>query len=92
MYSSKRTTHSLTLGAVVRFRCVAVSRCLSVLSFKAIFWEWRYGIAGTCDNVSPHLAVRDGAWKYLENADGTRPELYKLNLYKYVSLADISID
>ena len=42
--------------------------------------------------MSPHLAVRDGAWKYLENADGTRPELYKLDLYKYVSLADISID
>lgn len=48
---------------------------------KPIFWEWRYGIAGTCDNVSPHLAVRDGAWKYLVNADGTRPELYLLDLY-----------
>ena len=31
---------------------------------KMLFWEWRYGVAGTCDNVSPHLAVRDGPWKY----------------------------
>ena len=48
---------------------------------KPLFWEWRYAIAGVCDNVSPHLAVRDGEWKYLANADGSRPELYKLDLY-----------
>ena len=48
---------------------------------KPVFWEWRYGIAGTCDNVSPHYAVRDGAWKYLVNADGSRRELYRLDLY-----------
>ncbi len=48
---------------------------------KLVFWEWRYGIAGACANVSPHYAVRDGAWKFLVNADGGRPELYKLDLY-----------
>jgi arylsulfatase A-like enzyme len=48
---------------------------------KPLFWEWRYAIAGVCDNVSPHLAVRDGEWKYLANADGSRGELYKLDLY-----------
>jgi N-acetylgalactosamine-6-sulfatase len=48
---------------------------------KPLFWEWRYGIAGVCDNVSPHLAVRSGEWKFLANADGSRPELYRLDLY-----------
>ncbi len=48
---------------------------------KPIFWEWRYSVAGACDNQAPHLAVRMGDWKYLVNADGTRPELYKLDLY-----------
>eukprot|EP01052_Picozoa_sp_SAG31_P025877 SAG31_NODE_2299_length_5981_cov_2.649439_6_plen_471_part_00 len=46
-----------------------------------LFWEWRYGVSGPCENVAPHIAVRDGDWKYLENADGTRQELYKLDLY-----------
>ena len=41
----------------------------------------RYGVSGPCENAAPHLAVRDGDWKYLENADGSRRELYKLDLY-----------
>jgi len=49
---------------------------------KRLFWEWIYPISGPCDNVSPHLAVRDGDWKFLANADGSRPELYKLDLYR----------
>ena len=40
-----------------------------------------YGVSGPCENAAPHLAVRDGDWKYLENADGSRRELYKLDLY-----------
>ena len=24
-----------------------------------LFWEWRFGQAGSCDNASPQLAVRD---------------------------------
>ena len=40
-----------------------------------------YGVSGPCENAAPDLAVRDGDWKYLENADGSRRELYKLDLY-----------
>lgn len=47
---------------------------------KRIFWEWRYGVSGPCENVAPALAVRDDEWKFLCNADGTRPELYRLDL------------
>ena len=50
-------------------------------AYSQVFWEWRYGISGECDNVSPALAARDGAWKYLANADGTRPELYYLDVW-----------
>lgn len=40
-----------------------------------IFWEF-----GKCkaDRVSPHIAVREGEWKLLVNADGTRTELYNM--------------
>ena len=48
---------------------------------KLLFWEWRYGVSGPCDNSAPHLAVRDGDWKYLMNADGSRAELYRLDVY-----------
>jgi arylsulfatase A-like enzyme len=46
-----------------------------------VFWEWRFGVAGPCDSVSPHYAMRDGEWKFLQNHDGARPELYRLDLY-----------
>lgn len=40
-----------------------------------LFWEF-----GKCkaDRVSPHIAVRDGKWKLLVNADGSRVELYDM--------------
>ncbi len=41
-----------------------------------LFWEWRYGIAGSKVNVSPTHAVRLGKWKFYMNYDGTRKELY----------------
>jgi arylsulfatase A-like enzyme len=49
---------------------------------KPVFWEYgrnekffRYA-PGT--GRSPNVAVREGKWKLLVNADGTRPELYDL--------------
>jgi arylsulfatase A-like enzyme len=40
-----------------------------------LFWEF-----GKCkaDRVSPHIAVREGEWKLLVNADGSRTELYNM--------------
>ena len=40
-----------------------------------LFWEF-----GKCkaDRVSPHIAVREGKWKLLVNADGSRVELYDM--------------
>lgn len=40
-----------------------------------LYWEF-----GKCkaDRVSPHIAVRDGKWKLLVNADGSRVELYDM--------------
>lgn len=40
-----------------------------------LFWQF-----GKCNanRVSPHIAVRDGKWKLLVNADGTRTELYNM--------------
>jgi len=43
---------------------------------------WEYGrtpdylYPGREDDKSPNLAIRDGRWKLLINADGTRAELY----------------
>ena len=45
---------------------------------KMLFWEWRYGVAGHCWNQAPHLAVRNGTWKFMMNNDGTRHELYNM--------------
>ncbi|MEA4981943.1 MAG: sulfatase-like hydrolase/transferase [Paludibacter sp.] len=42
---------------------------------KPLFWEFGKNKA---DRVSPHIAVREGDWKLLVNADGTRTELYNL--------------
>ena len=54
---------------------------LPVRRSKRMFWEWRYGVSGPCENVAPALAVRDDEWKFLCNADGSRPELYRLDLF-----------
>lgn len=42
---------------------------------KPLFWE--FGKNKT-DRVSPHIAVRDGDWKLLVNADGSDVELYNM--------------
>ena len=51
---------------------------------KPIFWEYgREGFylqPGLKRDPSPNLAVRDGNWKLLINADGTGVELYDLKL------------
>ena len=48
---------------------------------KPIMWE--YGRHAGCrpflkKDQSPHLAIRDGRWKLLMNADGTDVQLYNL--------------
>jgi len=50
---------------------------------KPLFWEYgrntnAFGFPGIARNRSPNVAVRDGQWKLLVNADGTRRELYDL--------------
>ncbi len=45
---------------------------------KPIFWEYRFSIAGYQINRSPFLAVREGKWKLLANADKSRVELYDI--------------
>ncbi|QDT57368.1 Arylsulfatase [Caulifigura coniformis] len=45
---------------------------------RPLMWEWRFNIAGHPANVSPGLAIRDGAWKLLVNRDGSRTELYDI--------------
>jgi len=58
---------------------------------KALFWEYgrksapkgkkglhAFPYPGEPDSKSPNLAVRDGRWKLLVNADGSRAELYDL--------------
>ena len=49
---------------------------------KALIWEYgrdeTYLRPGLEDDQSPNLAIRDGRWKLLINADGSRLELYDL--------------
>lgn len=40
-----------------------------------LFWEFG---KDKKDRVSPHIAVRDGDWKLLVNADGSQTELYNM--------------
>jgi arylsulfatase A-like enzyme len=42
---------------------------------KPLFWEFG---KNRKDRVSPHIAVREGDWKLLVNADGSRVELYNM--------------
>ncbi|HEY0548486.1 MAG TPA: sulfatase-like hydrolase/transferase [Verrucomicrobiae bacterium] len=53
----------------------------SVTRAKPLFWEYGrntnfFGYPGIAHNRSPNVAVRDGSWKLLLNADGTGAELY----------------
>lgn len=46
-----------------------------------LLWEYdrggtSYPKPGQPEDVSPNVAIRDGRWKLLLNADGTQPELY----------------
>ncbi|MBL7222069.1 MAG: sulfatase-like hydrolase/transferase [Phycisphaerae bacterium] len=45
---------------------------------KAIFWEWRGGVAGDRTYCPPRLAIRDGKWKFFVNPDGSGAELYDI--------------
>jgi len=46
---------------------------------EPIFWERRFAMnRGNPFELSPHLAIRKGAWKLLANADSTNLELYHL--------------
>jgi arylsulfatase A-like enzyme len=50
---------------------------------RPIYWEYGrdagYLKPGREYDQSPTLALREGAWKFLCNVDGSRPELYDLN-------------
>ncbi|XP_065181104.1 arylsulfatase G-like [Sycon ciliatum] len=41
-------------------------------------WDWRFSVIGNCWNMAPRLAIRQGDWKLLMNADGSRVELYNM--------------
>ncbi len=50
---------------------------------KTIFWEYGrkskyFNYPGPVYDRSPHLAVREGKWKLLVNADGSHVELYDM--------------
>jgi arylsulfatase A-like enzyme len=52
---------------------------------KHLLWEYGrkprgqgYGYPKNKHNVSPNVAIREGKWKLLVNADGTRQELYDI--------------
>jgi arylsulfatase A-like enzyme len=50
---------------------------------KPLYWEYgrntnSFSYPGIARNRSPNVAVRDGNWKLLVNADGTGAELYDL--------------
>jgi N-acetylgalactosamine-6-sulfatase len=42
----------------------------------ALYWNWRFRIAGEVFHHSPMLAIREGDFKLLMNPDGSRKELY----------------
>jgi len=55
----------------------------AVARAKPLFWEYgrntnSFGYPGIARNRSPNVAVREGNWKLLVNADGTGAELYDL--------------
>jgi arylsulfatase A-like enzyme len=48
-----------------------------------LFWEYGrndrwFRFPGSASDRSPNLAIREGQWKFLINAEGSRPELYDL--------------
>ena len=50
---------------------------------KDLYWEYGrsekgYPYPGLPNDKSPNCAIRSGPWKFLQNADGTNPELYDL--------------
>ncbi len=45
---------------------------------RPLMWEWRFNIAGEPFHRSPMLAIREGPWKLLMNADRSRVELYNV--------------
>jgi arylsulfatase A-like enzyme len=50
---------------------------------RPLYWEYgrtaAYQKPGLKDDQSPNVAVRDGRWKLLINADGSQAELYDFN-------------
>jgi arylsulfatase A-like enzyme len=67
----------------VRFDGQDMSRALLGKGQKRkqpIIWEYRQDIKpGDPRDISPQLAIRDGAWKFLMNQDGSSAELYNLS-------------
>ncbi len=46
---------------------------------KPLLWEWRFPMnVGNVIHKSPRLAIREGKWKLLMNADRSRVELYDI--------------
>ena len=55
-----------------------------------LYWEFGKNLA---NRVSPHIAVRDGDWKLLVNADGSNVELYNLktDLFEKLNVASTNV-
>jgi arylsulfatase A-like enzyme len=52
---------------------------------KSLLWEYgrnekSFKYPGDKDNRSPNVALREGRWKLIVNADGTQRELYDLDV------------
>lgn len=45
----------------------------------ALLWDWNLYVSGPCWNHAPRMAIRDGPYKFLQNQDGSRKELYNLD-------------
>jgi len=45
---------------------------------KPLFWEWLFAVAGEPQYQPPMLAIRDGAWKFFANHDGSKGQLYNI--------------
>lgn len=61
------------------FSAVLLGRAMTQERKAPIFWRRPPDRANMEDNRMPDLALRDGAWKFLMQFDGSHPQLYNLD-------------